>query len=154
MIKTQGDTRKEKPLSFSRIVYESLASESLIEADVLDILRKSQVRNNQERVSGILFFKGGRFLQFIEGPHQAVDALLARITKDPRHRDIRILSETTGDELLMPTWAMAYTSSSPEQNSSDTFVLGQQQLQSICELLPELIAQPFLAQLADTSRSA
>ena len=141
-------------MSFLRIVYESQASASLSEAEVIDILRKSQVRNNQDKISGILLFQGRRFLQFIEGPPQAVQALFARIAKDPRHQDIRILSETNDEKLLMPTWAMAYSSPTLELHKGDTFLLGQRQAQSICELLPEQIARPFLEQLSDKSEAA
>lgn len=139
---------------FTRLVYESLASESLTESDVLDILRKSQVRNNQDRISGLLLFSQGRFLQFIEGPPDAVHGLYARIAADTRHRELRILSETSGTQLLMPTWAMAYTSPTLEPAKADTFALKQRQALSICELLPDDIAQPFLELLACNKETA
>lgn len=141
-------------MSYLQIVYESQASESLTEADVLEILRKSQVCNNRAGISGLLVFKDGRFLQFIEGPPQEVKALYARITEDPRHRDLRLLNETGSDSLLMPTWAMAYTSSDPSGGLGDNFVLAHRQALSICELLPEHIAGHFLSWLAEMPEAA
>ncbi|WP_298397668.1 BLUF domain-containing protein [uncultured Azonexus sp.] len=140
-------------MPFTQIVYESLASDKLTEADVLDILRLSQTRNNQAGVSGILLFRGRRFLQFLEGPKAEVEALYARIERDPRHRELRILSHTNGEQLLMPTWAMAYVSPTFERRQEDPFVLGRQQALNVCELLPEEIARPFLDLLNDESEA-
>lgn len=142
-------------MSFTQIVYESLASESLVEADILEILRKSQVRNNQARISGILLFKDRRFLQFIEGSAAEIDALYERIAGDPRHREIRILVNCVSEQLLMPTWAMAYTSSTLDRSAlGETFVLASQQAMSICELLPENIARPFIDLIAGEPEAA
>lgn len=141
-------------MSYLQIVYESHASESLTDSDVIEILRKSQISNNRTRISGLLVFKDRRFLQFIEGPHQAVEALYARIALDSRHRNLRLLNETVCDELLMPTWAMAYTSSSKAIAHGDNFVLGHRQALSICELLPEHIARHFLTWLAEMPEAA
>lgn len=137
-------------MSYVQLVYESLASGSLVEADVLDILRKSQVRNNQVGISGILFFHGHRFLQFIEGPASEVERLFDRINEDPRHREIRVLTRAESERLLMPTWAMAYTSPTVDQiPAGDSFTLRRREALAICELLPGHIAKPFLELLAD-----
>ena len=136
-------------MSFLQIVYASQASESLTEADVLEILRNSQLRNNQLKISGLLLFKERQFLQFIEGPADEVQALYARIAQDPRHHTLRVLSETTGDRLLMPTWAMAYTSPTHESAKGDAFVLDFGQALAICEVLPEHIARFFLEYLKE-----
>lgn len=141
-------------MSFSQIVYASQASESLTEAHILEILRSSQTRNNQVKVSGLLLFTDRQFLQFIEGPPEEVKALFARIAKDPRHHDLRILSEASSDKLLMPTWAMAYTSPTLEQAKGDAFALGLSQALTICEVLPEHIARHFLEYLTAKAESA
>ena len=46
-------------MSFLQLVYASQASESLTESDILEILRNSQLRNNQDKISGLLLFKCG-----------------------------------------------------------------------------------------------
>jgi hypothetical protein len=141
-------------MSFLQLVYASQASESLTESDILEILRNSQLRNNQDKISGLLLFKDRQFVQFIEGPADEVQALYARIAQDPRHHTLRVLSETTGDRLLMPTWAMAYTSPVLEPAKGDAFVLGFRQALGICEMLPEHIARFFLEYLAEEAESA
>lgn len=140
-------------LPFMQIVYESLASDSLGEEEVLNILRKSQVRNNQAHISGILLFRGQRFLQFLEGPPEQVEALYERIERDPRHHGLHVLSKTNGEKLLMPTWAMAYAAARKVANGDETFVLNYRQAIAICELLPDHIGGPFLKLLATDSEA-
>ncbi|MDE2584480.1 MAG: BLUF domain-containing protein [Betaproteobacteria bacterium] len=136
-------------MSYTQLVYESQASDSLVEADVLDILKKSQTRNNQAGISGLLLFQGGRFLQFIEGRAVEVERLFERISQDSRHREIRTLVTMTGDRLLMPTWAMAYTSPTLDHTTaSEAFTLTHRQALAICELLPTKIAGHFINLLA------
>ena len=134
---------------YSQIVYASQASDSLTDADVLDIMKKSQTRNNQSGISGILLYQNRAFLQFIEGPADEIQDLFLRINADQRHKDIRILNTANSERLLMPTWAMAYCSPGQEDAAiNEMFTLKQRQAQAICELLPEPIAEPFLTMLA------
>ena len=142
-------------MPYLQFVYESVASDSLVEADVLDILRKSQVRNNQAGISGILLFHGRRFLQFIEGPAGEVERLVERIGQDPRHREIRVLEKTESGRLVMPTWAMAYTSPAVDRiPAGDSFMLRRREAQAICELLPPHVARPFLDLLASDTEAS
>lgn len=131
-------------MTYLQIVYSSQASESLTETDILEILRSSQRRNNQVKVSGLLLFSNRLFLQFIEGPQAEVEALFARIAADPRHHDLHILAKARSEQLLMPTWAMAYTTSALAQAQGDSFILGLPQALAICEVLPDHIAGHFL----------
>jgi hypothetical protein len=42
-------------------------------------------------ITGLLVFDGQRFCQHLEGPREAVDALMQQIEDDPRHIDIRVV---------------------------------------------------------------
>jgi hypothetical protein len=46
------------------------------------------------------------YLQLIEGPTEAIDALYARILKDNRHFDVRLLLSEDMGERIFPAWAM------------------------------------------------
>jgi len=56
----------------------------------------------------MLLFGSGTFLQSIEGEAVVVDPLIELISKDPRHRDIRILrrDEITGRQYSK--WSMGF----------------------------------------------
>lgn len=121
----------------------------------MDILRKSQTRNHQAGISGLLLFRGQHFLQFIEGPVAEVERLFERISRDARHSDVRLLSKNASERLVMPTWAMAYTSPAQDHASSrEAFTLGQREALAVCELLPAKIARPFLDLLVGEAGAA
>ena len=64
-------------------------------------------RNNQrDAITGALICRHDIYLQLIEGPDAAIDALYARISKDDRHLDVRLLLSETDSERLFPEWAM------------------------------------------------
>ncbi|MDP0491905.1 MAG: BLUF domain-containing protein [Verrucomicrobiota bacterium JB023] len=78
------------------IVYTSTYthSEKAAQDDLLDICRAANSFNPTREIAGTLFFHQGRFLQALEGTRENLEELMARIEKDPRHRDIvRIIDE-------------------------------------------------------------
>jgi len=50
-------------------------------------------RNEAAGITGGLFFSGEFFFQTIEGEPDRVDALMAKIAADTRHRDVQIVAE-------------------------------------------------------------
>ena len=74
---------------------------------VPQILSVSQSNNARDGLSGLLFFNGKRFLQVLEGPENAMAAVIDRIRADRRHRAIVILSDRMVADREFGTWAMA-----------------------------------------------
>lgn len=73
------------------IFYCSLLTQDLPPATVGAIVTLARARNAQSRITGLLVFDGMRFCQHLEGPRQAVEALMQRIEQDPRHTQVRVL---------------------------------------------------------------
>ena len=70
-----------------------------------------RARNNQrDNLTGALVFSDGIFMQVLEGPSKAIDATLARIMEDRRHRSLRILRRETSDSRLFPDKPLAFVS--------------------------------------------
>ena len=102
------------PQSLQRLVYESTATgstESLL--NIATILGESQRNNDRDGLTGALAAHGGRFIQVVEGEAGRLDALLARLASDPRHRDIRLIDRETISERLFGQWSMASWRTSP-----------------------------------------
>ena len=57
-------------------------------------------------ITGALVFTGSHFSQVLEGPAAAVQALMAAILRDPRHRDVRMLCESAAAKRRFGHWAM------------------------------------------------
>ena len=73
-----------------------------------DIVSAAQARNPPLGVTGALMSAGRYFAQVLEGPDEAVDAIMASICKDARHEKIVILRESPVDHRLYSDWGLAY----------------------------------------------
>ena len=87
-----------------RIVYSSVA---VRRDDLPAILTQSRSNNGLNGISGILYADGRRYLQVIEGTPEAVAHVFARIRSDPRHADVRVLSDERSGERIFGDWTMA-----------------------------------------------
>lgn len=72
-------------------------------AGILSVARRN---NPREGITGALVCRHDIYLQLIEGPAEAIDALYARIEADDRHFDVRLLLEEPVADRIFPNWAM------------------------------------------------
>jgi hypothetical protein len=75
----------------SHLLYTSNLSGSQSPACVIDIVRRSRVRNLGSQITGYLMFDGASFIQFLEGNPSAVEQTWQRIQQDARHEDLSVL---------------------------------------------------------------
>lgn len=90
------------------LVYSSAATEPFTPDALDDLLAHSRDRNRADDITGLLLYRRGRFVQFIEGPEAAVRAALARIRADPRHENVRVLIDGFSPTRQLPDWTMGY----------------------------------------------
>lgn len=90
------------------LVYMSQATELLDDAALESILRHARERNTELGITGILVYRGRRFVQMLEGPADAVEATLGRIRDDPRHEQVVELDRNETDARWFPDWSMAF----------------------------------------------
>jgi hypothetical protein len=88
-----------------RVVYVSTAV-SLNEGDVALIVEHAQRNNQRNGISGFLLYNGQSFLQLLEGPTEALRALMLRLKQDNRHSGIIILENNDCVVPCFPGWAM------------------------------------------------
>jgi len=62
-----------------------------------------------------LVYVDGQFLQVLEGEQEVVSALLEKISKDHRHRDIKVVYKTAIERRTFNAWQMAYVSPSAKE---------------------------------------
>ncbi|WP_428153049.1 BLUF domain-containing protein [Brevundimonas sp.] len=60
---------------------------------VAEILGVSERNNRRDEISSAMMFHEGEAAQMAEGARGDLDRLLARLSRDPRHRNIRILED-------------------------------------------------------------
>lgn len=95
-----------------RLLYASRATSAIDDALVASILERSQAYNQEHGITGLLCTSvpNGVFLQVLEGGRAAVNALYARIARDPRHRDVTLLDYAEIDERRFGGWRMGNVS--------------------------------------------
>ena len=82
------------------------------------MLKTFQDNNARANITGLLLYKGGNFMQAIEGPKAAVQALYERIQNDPRHTGVYKLLERPITEREFSNFSMGFQnvdSLSPEE---------------------------------------
>ena len=96
------------PEPVARILY---ASQSRINGPVyaqMERIRACAVRHNEPLgVYTALAHQSGWFLQWKEGPADAVRQIMERVLQDPRHHGARIMHRSTGPRLLSDVWSMS-----------------------------------------------
>lgn len=97
------------------LIYVSHSVRQLNKNELMDILRVSRENNHAKGITGLLLYKGGNFMQVLEGDELTVLALYDTIRKDSRHTDVSIISKTYLEQREFPEWEMAFTDlDSPE----------------------------------------
>ncbi|WP_162888071.1 BLUF domain-containing protein [Sphingomonas mesophila] len=88
------------------LTYTSHASLDLDAADVEAIHRSALNANALDGITGLLVFNGTHFLQIVEGAPDAIDDLVERLRRDPRHHALEIRDERAIDRRSFADWSM------------------------------------------------
>ena len=91
-----------------RALYVSRAAGPQTGTVTAGILSTSEAHNAAHGVSGVLCQGQGLYLQVLEGERAEVNRLYARILRDPRHKDVQMLSLEEITERRYPQWSMAH----------------------------------------------
>jgi len=91
-----------------QLLYRSGQLYEFTAPDMLGLLLQARSFNARHGIGGMLLHHDGLFMQLLEGPIAAVDALYARIASDPRHCEVRLLVRAERPAPLLPDWRMAW----------------------------------------------
>jgi hypothetical protein len=106
-------------LSLERLVYESTATGPTSSiGNLAVILAQSQRNNDRDGLTGMLAAHRNRYIQVVEGPAWALDALLRRLEDDPRHRDVILLGREPIETRLFGRWSMASATITPAHGTA------------------------------------
>lgn len=89
-----------------QVIYTSAARPGLPHDEVFRIIEQSARNNPSGDITGFLLFRGGRFLQLVEGPLMALEMLLAKLAHDERHHELHVLSRLPIAQRSFPRWRM------------------------------------------------
>lgn len=90
-----------------RLTYISKLNAVMSSQEILELGRLASMNNRTIDVTGVLISAGEYFFQILEGEPETVNRLVEKISRDPRHCDVTILSvENACEERLFTDWNM------------------------------------------------
>jgi len=93
-------------MTLKSLTYTSLARLDLEADDLEAIHRTARNANALDGITGLLIFNGTHFLQIIEGQPQAIDELVEKLRRDPRHSGVEIRDQRMVEARSFPDWSM------------------------------------------------
>ena len=108
MPNTASSSDPSSPSRLLQVLYVSRVAPDVGHREIRAILEHSRRRNRMLDVTGCLTCTGRHFAQVIEGRAEAVQALVGRISLDPRHEGMRRVLERAIATRQYPMWSMAY----------------------------------------------
>jgi hypothetical protein len=93
-------------MKLTSVTYTSLARLDLQSSDLEDIHRTAREQNALDGITGLLVFNGTHFLQIVEGSEEAIEDLVERLRKDPRHTGFEIRDQRRIESRSFPDWSM------------------------------------------------
>jgi hypothetical protein len=75
----------------SYLLYYSVLNFDSPGLDLFGIFQKSQKNNQRDGITGALIHQDGKFMGYLEGEKEILEATFRRISRDPRHQFLKIL---------------------------------------------------------------
>lgn len=95
------------------LIYISTAVRPMGREDLVEILTKSRDNNQRNKITGLLLYAEGTFIQVLEGSQDDVLSTFHNITLDIRHKNVIKLLNDTLHERVFPKWSMGFAALSP-----------------------------------------
>jgi hypothetical protein len=90
------------------LVYVSAATRPFSKPELVELLAKARAKNTRLGLTGMLLYKGGDFMQVLEGEEAVVRALFDTIGADPRHGHVMTLLDGPIAERQFQDWSMGF----------------------------------------------
>lgn len=88
------------------LTYVSTPTEAMSETEFVQLGLNAGRLNALDGITGLLVFNGERFCQTIEGAPAAIDDLVVRLKRDPRHTDFTVIQDEGADGRRFRSWDM------------------------------------------------
>lgn len=95
-------------MALEYLIYQSKALIPDDKAEHDSILQACRINNAGNGVTGFLHREGEFFIQYLEGPRDALQRTMRKIAADPRHKDILKLDTGPLAERRLPDWQMGF----------------------------------------------
>lgn len=92
------------------LMYTSVAA-SEVDVDVIkEILQTGRRNNEQQKITGLLLYHEGTFLQVLEGDRKAISNLFEKkLMRDPRHTSVNLIHDEALSNRQFRYWHLAFS---------------------------------------------
>ncbi len=90
------------------LIYVSTAVTAMNDDALTQLLRQSRASNEENRITGMLLYKNGHFMQVLEGDEVTVMKMFATIEQDARHKSVDVLRAEHIQHRDFPDWTMGF----------------------------------------------
>ncbi|UUO22059.1 BLUF domain-containing protein [Colwellia sp. M166] len=90
------------------LLYTSVVPAGLTEAELIDLLEKSRMKNQKLGITGMLIYYDREVMQILEGDKSKVDALYQTIFEDDRHTSLDVFYQGEIEHRSFTDWSMAF----------------------------------------------
>lgn len=90
------------------LIYVSTAVLPMNDVELADLLQTAKARNDRQKITGMLLYKGGHFMQVLEGDEASVMKVFTDIEMDMRHKSVDTLRVEYIQSRDFPNWSMGF----------------------------------------------
>ncbi len=99
----------ERPVeNLNYTLYISTADREMGAESLAELLAECRDNNGRNGITGMLLYKAGTFMQILEGPRDAVNDLMERVQRDPRHHNLMVIDSNDLQARNFPDWTMGF----------------------------------------------
>jgi hypothetical protein len=91
-----------------QLIYISTATKKFSEKELAAVLKFASQNNEKNKITGMLLYVQGHFIQVLEGEPAQVDELMLRIKADSRHSYIFVVQRNVIHFRHFPNWGMGF----------------------------------------------
>jgi hypothetical protein len=95
-------------MALTQLIYVSSSSRVLDQGDIHRMLDSSVRHNAANNITGMLLYASGNFMQVLEGEDALVNETMSRITIDPRHHGVIVISKEDINGRDFGAWSMGF----------------------------------------------
>lgn len=104
-------------MSLHQLIYQSKETHKYTSHDFVELLEVARRNNDNQNITGCLFYNGGWLVQVLEGDKQLIENLYEKISKDPRHKDCNLMHFTPIEKRVFSKWTMGMINLDTDKDS-------------------------------------
>ena len=136
-----------------QLLYRSQATTLPTPEQLREIVQRARQANAAAQITGLLLYCEGQFMQVLEGPQEIVEHLFARISQDPRHRQVAVVSKGLLPSRQFAEWSMDFGFADAGELEAVLVAIGQEHRQAETTVSSRQL-QALLSSFVGTSLAA